>query len=98
MEDNKEYRRFLPEQEYVDSFERQGKTVPPFLVMQPYLIRSSVPGYMVPCKSDYPEAERYCSGCEQWKTKAKWGTMDDSVCDGCAWDGLETEAYGESLE
>lgn len=51
------YRRFLPEQEYVDSFKRQGKTVPPFLVMQPYVIRDGVPGYMVLCKEDDPQAE-----------------------------------------
>ncbi len=48
------YRRFLPEDEYVASFE----VVPPFLCFQPFVIRDGVQGYMVPCKSDHPEAER----------------------------------------
>lgn len=60
------YRRFLPEQEYVDSFKRQGKTVPPFLVMQPYVERNGVKGYMVPCNPDAPDAELYPSP-ELWK-------------------------------
>lgn len=57
MDEKKEYRCFLPEQEYVDSFKGQGKAVPPFLVMQPYVIRDGIPGYMVPCKPDDPNAE-----------------------------------------
>jgi len=56
------YRRFLPEDEYVKSFIDRGKTVPPFLVLQPFVIRDGVKGYMVPCKPDHPMAERDDSG------------------------------------
>ncbi len=51
------HRRFLVEKEYVDSFKERGETVPPFLVFQPYEIRDGVPGYLVPCKPDHPDAE-----------------------------------------
>lgn len=59
MEDGIVYRRFLPEKEYLESFERQGKTVPPFLAFQPYVERDGVKGYMVPCKKDDPDAEEW---------------------------------------
>ncbi len=48
------HRRFLPEDEYVASFE----VVPPFLCFQPFVIRDGVKGYMVPCKPDHPECEK----------------------------------------
>ncbi len=51
------HRRFLIEEEYVKSFTDRGETVPPFLVFQPFVTRKGVKGYMVPCKSDHPDAE-----------------------------------------
>lgn len=51
------YRRFLAEEEYVQSFEDRGEVVPPFLVFQPYVIRNGINGYMVPCRPNHPDAE-----------------------------------------
>ena len=53
----KTYRRFLVEKDYVESFKSRGESVPPWIVLQPYVIRDSVPGYMVPCKENHPDAE-----------------------------------------
>ena len=52
-------RRFVSQAEYVDSFKSRGETVPPFLVFQPYVVRDSVEGYMVPCRPDHPDAEEW---------------------------------------
>lgn len=49
--------RFLIEKEYVESFTSRGETVPPFLVFLPYEIRDNVPGYLIPCSPDHPDAE-----------------------------------------
>lgn len=51
------HHRFVVEQEYVESFTSSGETVPPFLVFLPYEIREGIPGYMVPCSPDHPDAE-----------------------------------------
>lgn len=55
----KTYRRFLVEKDYVESFERKGEVIPPWIVLQPYVVRDGVPGYMVPCKEDHPDAEQW---------------------------------------
>ena len=51
--------RFLPEEEYIESFKKRGLTVPPFLVMQPFVIRNGVKGYLIPCNPDKEECEEY---------------------------------------
>jgi len=51
------WRRFLPEDEYVQSFISTGRVIPPFLCCQPYLTRNGVVGYMVPCRPTHPDAE-----------------------------------------
>lgn len=52
-----EYRKFIPEQELIESYNRQGKPIPPWIVFQPFVIREGVSGYMVPCKPSEPGAE-----------------------------------------
>lgn len=60
------YLRFLPQDEYVESFKSRGQVVPPFIGLMPYAIRNGVEGYMVPCQPDHEDAE-------QWPDdKAKW--------------------------
>ncbi len=50
--------RFLIEKEYVENFtSRSSEAVPPFLVFLPYEIGDSVPGYLIPCSPDHPDAE-----------------------------------------
>lgn len=51
--------RFHPQQEYVDSFTKRGKIVPPFIAWYPYEVRDGVEGYMVPCKQDDLGAEEW---------------------------------------
>lgn len=49
--------RFLIEKEYVENFTDRSEAVPPFLVFLPYEIRNNVPGYLIPCSPDHPDAE-----------------------------------------
>lgn len=37
----------------------------------------------------------YCPSCESWVEYENW--TGEYICNNCAWDSLETEAYGESL-
>jgi hypothetical protein len=57
------YRKFISEQwineVYIPSFEERGEAVPPFIVFQPYVERDGVKGYMIPCKEDDPQAEKW---------------------------------------
>jgi hypothetical protein len=39
--------------------------------------------------------EFYCPSCESWNDPENW--TGKYICSSCAWDVLETEAYGESL-
>ena len=52
------HRRFLVEAEYLESFERRNEAVPPWLMLETRITRDGVVGYMVPCKSDDPDAEK----------------------------------------
>ena len=67
-----EYCKFLVEKEYVESFTSHGKSVPPFLVFQPYAVRDGIPGYMIPCKPDDPDAELWDDKAEAEKREAKF--------------------------
>lgn len=54
---DQQYRRFLPQDEYVKHFEDRGEVVPPFIVGQPYVVRDGVGGYLVLCEPNHPDAE-----------------------------------------
>ncbi len=61
MDKTKEGRwvRFMPQEPYVKSFKDRGAPVPPFIVMQPLVIRDGVEGYLVPSRDDHPDKEWY---------------------------------------
>lgn len=42
------------------------------------------------------KAARYCGGCNTYQDFKFW-KMQENICDSCCWDGLETQALGESL-
>ena len=42
------------------------------------------------------KTEFLCPSCEVWTDSENW--TGEYICQNCAWDSLETEAYGEILE